>query len=99
MSHMRFGFGASNFELIPGQSLPAAHQEMLEQSVLAEELGFDSVWVAEQHFSPERQCPSPFLIGTAIATRTARIHIGEYNTMTFPRPIRLAEDAAVLQVI
>lgn len=99
MSHMRFGFGASNFELIPGQSLPAAHYEMLEQAVLAEELGFDAVWVAEQHFSPERQCPSPFLIGTAIATRTARIQIGVYTTMTFAHPIRVAEDAAVLDVL
>lgn len=99
MSRMRFGFGASNFELIPGQSLSAAHHEMLEQAVLAEEVGFDSVWVAEQHFSPERQCPSPFLIGTAIATRTARIQIGVYTTMTFAHPIRVAEDAAVLDVL
>jgi alkanesulfonate monooxygenase SsuD/methylene tetrahydromethanopterin reductase-like flavin-dependent oxidoreductase (luciferase family) len=96
---MRFGFGASNFELVPGQSLPAAHREMLEQVVLAEELGFDSVWVAEQHFSPERQCPSPFLIGTAIATRTSGVRIGVYTTMTFAHPIRVAEDAAVLDVL
>ena len=96
---MRFGFGASNFELIPSQSLPAAHSEMLEQVGLAEELGFDSVWVAEQHFSSERQCPSPFLIGTAIASRTARIQIGVYTTMTFAHPIRVAEDAAVLDIL
>jgi len=96
---MRFGFGASTFELIDGQSLPAAHQEMLEQAVLAEELGFDSIWVAEQHFSPERQCPSPFLIGTAIALRTHRIKVGVYTTMTFAHPIRLAEDAAVLDIL
>jgi alkanesulfonate monooxygenase SsuD/methylene tetrahydromethanopterin reductase-like flavin-dependent oxidoreductase (luciferase family) len=96
---MRFGFGASNFELVPGQSLPAAHREMLEQATLAEESGFDSVWVAEQHFSPERQCPSPFLIGTAIATRTERIKVGVYTTMTFAHPIRVAEDAAVLDVL
>jgi alkanesulfonate monooxygenase SsuD/methylene tetrahydromethanopterin reductase-like flavin-dependent oxidoreductase (luciferase family) len=96
---MRFGFGASNFELIPGQSLPAAHREMLEQASRAEELGFDSIWVAEQHFSPERQCPSPFLIGTAIAARTERIKVGVYTTMTFAHPIRLAEDAAVLDVL
>ena len=96
---MRFGFGASNFELMPGQSLAAGHQEMLEQAVLAEELGFDSIWVAEQHFSPERQCPSPFLIGAAIATRTTGIKIGVYTTMTFAHPIRVAEDAAVLDVL
>lgn len=96
---MHFGFGASNFELIDGQAIPAAHQEMLEQAVLAEELGFDSVWVAEQHFSRERQCPSPFLVGTAIAVRTDQIKVGVYATMTFTHPIRLAEDAAVLDVL
>ena len=96
---MRFGFGASNFELVPNQSLPAAHAEMLEQVGLAEELGFDSVWVAEQHFSAERQCPSPFLLGTAIAARTVRMRIGVYTTMTFAHPIRLAEDAAVLDIL
>ncbi|MGH7966907.1 MAG: LLM class flavin-dependent oxidoreductase [Candidatus Binatia bacterium] len=96
---MRFGFGASNFELLDGQALPAAHQEMLEQAALAEELGFDSIWVAEQHFSPERQCPSPFLIGTAIAMRTGQIKVGVYTTMTFAHPIRLAEDAAVLDIL
>jgi len=96
---MRFGFGASNFELIDGQALPTAHQEMLEQAALAEELTFDSIWVAEQHFSPERQCPSPFLIGTAIALCTHVIKIGVYTTMTFAHPIRLAEDAAVLDIL
>ena len=55
---MRFGFGVSNFELVDGQSLTAAHQDMLEQASLADALGFDSVWIAEQHFAPERQCPS-----------------------------------------
>ena len=96
---MRFGFGVSNFELIGDESLPAAHQDMLEQATLADALGFDSVWIAEQHFSPERQCPSPFLIGTAVAMRTQRTKIGVYTTMTFAHPIRIAEDAAVLDVL
>ena len=95
---MRFGFGVSNFELVDGQSLTAAHQDMLEQASLADALGFDSVWIAEQHFAPERQCPSPFLIATAIAMRTEQTKIGVYSTMTFAHPIRLAEDAAVLDI-
>ncbi len=96
---MRFGFGVSNFELIDDQSLLAAHQDMLEQAALADALGFDSVWIAEQHFAPERQCPFPFLIGTAIAMRTRQVKIGVYTTMTFVHPVRLAEDAAVLDLL
>ncbi len=96
---MRFGFSASNFELLADQLLPAAHQDMLEQAALAEALGFDSVWVAEQHFAPERQCPSPFLLGTAIAVCTRQVKVGVYTTMTFVHPVRLAEDAAVLDIL
>ncbi len=96
---MQFGFGASNFEMLAGQSLAAAHQEMLEQAELADELGLDSIWVAEQHFSPERQCPSPFIEGTAIAARTKKIKVGVYATVTLAHPIRVAEDAAVLDVL
>lgn len=96
---MQFGFGASNFEMLAGQSLAAAHQEMLEQAEVAEELGFDSIWVAEQHFAPERQCPSPFVEGAAIAARTKKIKVGVYTTVTLVHPIRVAEDAAVLDVL
>ncbi len=96
---MRFGFGASNFEMLEGESLARAHREMLEQAEMAEELGFDSIWVAEQHFAPERQCPSPFVEGAAIAARTRRIKVGVYTTVTLVHPVRVAEDAAVLDVL
>ncbi len=54
---MQFGFNISSFERIETPLVPAAHREMLAQAALADQLGFDSIWIAEQHFSFERQCP------------------------------------------
>lgn len=96
---MQFGFSISSFEQIDTPLIPAAHREMLEQAALADQLGFDSIWIAEQHFSFERQCPSPFLLGTAVAMHTQRCRIGVYTTMSYTHPVRIAEDAAVLDVL
>ena len=96
---MQFGFSVSSFERIDTPLVPAAHREMVEQAALADQLGFDSIWIAEQHFSFERQCPSPFLLGTAVAMQTQRCHIGVYTTMSYTHPVRIAEDAAVLDVL
>ncbi|ETX00445.1 LLM class flavin-dependent oxidoreductase [Candidatus Entotheonella palauensis] len=96
---MQFGFSISSFERIETPLVPAAHREMLEQAALADQLGFDSIWIAEQHFSFERQCPSPFLLGTAVAMHTQQSKIGVYTTMSYTHPVRIAEDAAVLDVL
>ncbi|WP_089717583.1 LLM class flavin-dependent oxidoreductase [Candidatus Entotheonella palauensis] len=96
---MQFGFSISSFERIETSLVPAAHREMLEQAALADQLGFDSIWIAEQHFSFERQCPSPFLLGTAVAMHTQQSRIGVYTTMSYTHPVRIAEDAAVLDVL
>ncbi len=96
---MQFGFSISSFERIETLLIPTAHREMLEQAALADQLGFDSIWIAEQHFSFERQCPSPFLLGTAVAMHTQQSKIGVYTTMSYTHPVRIAEDAAVLDVL
>lgn len=96
---MRFGFSISSFERIESPLIPAAHREVLEQAAQADQLGFDSIWIAEQHFSFERQCPSPFLLGTAVAMHTQHSDIGVYTTMSYTHPVRIAEDAAVLDVL
>ena len=50
--------------------------EMLEQTEYAEELGFDSVWVAEHHSSRYGICPSLMPLLTHMAARTKKIRIG-----------------------
>ena len=74
--------------------------EVLDQIVLAEDLGFGSVWIAEHHGSRYGSVPNPAVLGAAIASRTSRIGIGAgVSVLPFHHPIRVAEDYALLDVI
>ena len=74
-----------------------AFRELLAEVTRAEELGFDSVWIAEHHGVRDHYWPSPLQVLTALAPRTSRITLGT-NVAVFPfyHPVRLAEEAAVL---
>ena len=70
-----------------------------QQTVLAEELGFEVMWLGEHHFSPYGigDLPNPILLGADLAARTSRIRIGQMaNIAPWWHPIRLAEDLAIL---
>ena len=70
-----------------------------EQTVLAEELGFEAMWLGEHHFGPYGigDLPNPILLGADLAARTSRIRIGQMaNIAPWWHPIRLAEDLAIL---
>ena len=70
--------------------------ETLEQIEFAEELSFDSVWLAEHHFSRYGICPSIIPLATHVAARTRKIRIGTgVSVPTFHNPIFLAEETAV----
>lgn len=77
------------------------YDELLENIVAAEEIGYDSVWIGQHHFSPEDGgVPSPLVVLAAAAARTKRIHLGTaVVALPFEHPIRLAEDLAVLDEI
>src|SRR5262249_24326147 len=70
-----------------------------EQVILAEDLGFDAAWLGEHHFGPYGlgDLPNPILVGADLAVRTRRIRIGQMaNIAPWWHPIRLAEDLAIL---
>ena len=83
------------------QSPAERYSDTIAQSQLADELGFDSVWLAELHFNPEFSIMSaPLLVASAIAQTTKRIMVGTaVNLVPLHHPIRLAEEAATLDVI
>ena len=68
--------------------------------VRAEEGGFDDIWLSEHHFLEDCYSPSMLAIGCAIAVKTKRIRIGT-SVLLLPLhdPVRVAEDAATLDVI
>ncbi len=90
-------------------SLEEVHQSyqrvlvsQVRQGILAEHLGFDYWFMTEHHFMPEGPefSPSPLLVETAIAAHTKRIRLGQMaNILPWWHPIRVAEQAAMLDVI
>ena len=87
-----------------GQTQREAFDCMLTTADLAETLGFDSIWLAERHFSPPGGAAlissigsAPLLVATAIATRTSRLRIGTaVLLLPLGHPVRLAEEVATL---
>lgn len=84
----------------PDHDFRRAYREMLAEIDLAEELGFDSVWLAEHHGSDYGSIPSPQVAAAAIAARTERLRIGiAVSNLTFDWPVRIAEDYAMVDVL
>lgn len=64
----------------------------------AEQLGLDAGWVRVRHFEPFLSSPLTFL--AAVSQRTSRIRLGTgVIPMRYEDPIRLAEDAATLDLL
>ena len=74
-------------------------ENLRQQTILAEQLGFEAMWLGEHHFGPYGlgDLPNPILLGADLAARTSRIRIGQMaNIAPWWHPIRLAEDLAIL---
>ena len=73
----------------------------IAQIVHAERCGFDSAWVAQHHFhEDEGGLPAPFVFLAQVAAQTTRIRLGTgIVTLPLELPIRVAEDAAVLDLM
>ena len=71
-------------------------QNVLQQAVLAEELGFEAYGVGERHGEPFLSSSPPVLL-TAIAARTTRIRLlTTVTVLSVLDPVRVAEDYATL---
>jgi alkanesulfonate monooxygenase SsuD/methylene tetrahydromethanopterin reductase-like flavin-dependent oxidoreductase (luciferase family) len=101
MRKVRFGYQL-DFRNPPesGRSFATLYRESLEQVELAEALGFDSIWLTEHHFTDDGYLPAMLPAAAAIAARTKRVTIGTFVLLApFQHPLKLAEDAAVVDVI
>ena len=84
-----------------GESTNAADMldNLRQQTLLAEELGFEAMWLGEHHFGPYGvgDLPNAILLGADLAARTSKIRIGQMaNIVPWWHPVRLAEDLAIL---
>jgi len=76
------------------------YEQLLDQSTLAEELGYDTFFIAEHHFHEYGACPNPAVLLAAVARQTKRIKLGTAVTVLPLRDPRVvAEDYAMLDQI
>src|SRR5215831_19020939 len=71
------------------------------QILHAERCGFDTAWVAQHHFHAEEGgLPGPLVFLAQVAAQTSTIRLGTaIVTLPLELPIRVAEDAAVLDLM
>lgn len=66
----------------------------LEMAILAEELGFESIWVTEHHFTNYSISPSPLQSLAYLAGRTRSVKLGtQVVVLPWNDPVRVAEQA------
>jgi alkanesulfonate monooxygenase SsuD/methylene tetrahydromethanopterin reductase-like flavin-dependent oxidoreductase (luciferase family) len=94
-------FGTYFFlQATPGRSAAEVITAEMDQMVLSEDLGFDSVWLTEHHFSDYGLSAAPSVLAATLAARTTRIRIGTaVYVIPFHHPIRLAEETATLDIL
>ena len=83
-----------------GVSPRQSYERALGEAELAEELGLESFWITEHHFSTYGICPDPAVLLAAMSQRTRRLRLGTATAvLPFDQPLRLAESYALLDQI
>jgi len=82
------------------QQAAGVYDARMDEYIRAEQLGFDSVFFGEHHFTAYSITPSPNLLIAALSQRTSRLRIGVMiNVLPFHDPLRLAEEGAMLDLL
>jgi alkanesulfonate monooxygenase SsuD/methylene tetrahydromethanopterin reductase-like flavin-dependent oxidoreductase (luciferase family) len=83
-----------------GRSVARLYEELAQQCVLAERLGYDGFFIAEHHFHEYGVVPSPPVMLAALAQRTSRIRLGPaIAVLPFHHPLAVAEQYAMVDVL
>jgi alkanesulfonate monooxygenase SsuD/methylene tetrahydromethanopterin reductase-like flavin-dependent oxidoreductase (luciferase family) len=71
--------------------------ELLEQVVLAEELGYSDVWLTEHHFTGYNIYSDPIILAAAISQKAPQMNIGfSVSVAPFHHPVRFATQINLL---
>ncbi len=95
---MRLGL-FSTIQSRPGEEAEALRR-YLRHARRADAGDFESVWLAERHFTSYGTIGNPVVLASAVAERTSRIRIGfAALILALHNPFQLAEELAVLDVL
>jgi alkanesulfonate monooxygenase SsuD/methylene tetrahydromethanopterin reductase-like flavin-dependent oxidoreductase (luciferase family) len=82
------------------RSVAQLYSEIIAQAELAEQLGYDTFWVAEHHFHEYGVVPNPAVMLAAVAQQTSRLKLGTaISILTFHNPLTVAESYAMVDVL
>jgi alkanesulfonate monooxygenase SsuD/methylene tetrahydromethanopterin reductase-like flavin-dependent oxidoreductase (luciferase family) len=93
----------SLFNLMTQRDSSTTPRQILEDTAgmvqLADEVGFDTAWFAEHHFSNYSICPTPAMMASYCAGMTQRIRLGAaVHVLPLYNPVRLVQEIALLDV-
>jgi len=76
------------------------YETEIPQMIAAEDLGYESIWIAEHHFSSYGVCSAPQVLAASVAGQTKRLRIG-MGIILLPLhdPVQIAEELSVLDVL
>ena len=84
----------------PDRSAASVLTDEVEQMVLSERLGYDSVWLTEHHYADYGLSSAPSVLLATVAARTERITLGmAVYVLPFHHPLKLAEETATLDIL
>ncbi|WP_218008845.1 LLM class flavin-dependent oxidoreductase [Nocardia jiangxiensis] len=83
-----------------GVGSPDQYAAALEHVAWADELGFETVYLAEHHGADDGYCAAPMILGSAMLGRTRwmTVHLSALVAVLH-HPLRLAEDLAALDLV
>ncbi len=86
------------------RTIPALYEQLLDQIVVAEQLGFDAYWIGEHHGYLNSHhalvCPNPAVVLAAAAQRTRRIGLNTaIANLSLRHPLQIAEDYALVDLL
>jgi alkanesulfonate monooxygenase SsuD/methylene tetrahydromethanopterin reductase-like flavin-dependent oxidoreductase (luciferase family) len=84
----------------PGRTDADIVREEVDQMVLSESLGFDSIWLTEHHYADYGLSSAPSVLLATVAARTQRIRLAiAVYVIPFHHPLRLAEETATIDIL
>lgn len=93
MIFQSFGYG-------PEMTDAKVYDEEIKLAILADEMGYDHLWVVEHHFDDYSFCPDNTLFLANMAGRTKRIKLGTGAVIVpWNDPLRVAEKMALLDLL
>ena len=99
---MQLGTGLFTCQQRPDdpRSMPDIYDEMLDLARVVDESALDSAWLSEHHFLDDGYLSAPLPALGALAAETDSIELGTSIAVApLYDPVRLAEDAAVLDLL